>query len=82
MLPHGIYPERLKFALIKPIDNSGDKSSPPNCRPVSLLPTFSKILEKVMYKRLFDHLNNNVILNEHQYGFEAKCQQKILLMYY
>jgi hypothetical protein len=33
--------------------------------------TFSKIFEKVIYQRLFDHLNNNAILNEHQYGFRS-----------
>ena len=32
----------------------------------------SKIFEKVIYKRLFDHLNNNAILNEHQYGFRSE----------
>jgi hypothetical protein len=61
MLAHGIYLERLKFSLIKPIYKSGDKSSPSNYRPISLLPVFSKIFEKVMYKRLFDRLNNNVV---------------------
>jgi len=35
------------------------------------LPAFSKIFEKVIYKRLFDHFNNNAILNEHQYGFQS-----------
>jgi hypothetical protein len=50
MLAHGMYPERLKFSLIKPIYKSGDKSSPSNYRPISLLPVFSKIFEKVIYK--------------------------------
>ena len=72
MLAQGNYPERLKFSLIKPIYTSGDKSSPSNYRPISLLPAFSKIFEKVIYKRLFDHLNNNAILNEHQYGFRSE----------
>ena len=36
------------------------------------MPVFSKIFEKVVYKRLFDHLNNNVILNKHQYGFRSE----------
>jgi len=36
------------------------------------LPVFSKIFEKVVYGRLYDHLNNNVILNEHQYGFRSE----------
>ena len=69
MLTQGIFPEKLKFSLIKPIYKSGDKSSPSNYRPISLLPVFSKIFEKVIYQRLIDHLNNNAILNEHQYGF-------------
>jgi len=69
MLAQGIYPERLKFLLIKPIYKSGDKSSPSNYRPIFLLPVFSKTFGKVIYKRLFDHLNSNVILNGHQYGF-------------
>ena len=72
MLAHGIYPERLKISLIKPIYKRGDKSSPSNYRPISLLPVFSNIFEKVIYKRLFDHLNSNVILNEHQYGFRSE----------
>jgi len=58
MLAQGICPERLKFSLIKPIYKSGDKSSPSNYRPISLLPVFSQIFEKVIYKILFDHLNN------------------------
>ena len=72
MLAQGIYPERLKFSLIKPIYKSGDKSSLLNYKPISLLPTFPKIFEKVFYTRLLDHLNNNAILNEHQYGFRTE----------
>jgi len=67
VLAQGNYSERLKFSLIKPIFKSGDKSWPSNYRPISLMPAFSKIFEKVIYKRLFDHLNNNAILNEHQF---------------
>jgi len=72
MLAQGNYPERLKFSLIKPIYKSGDKSSPSNYRPISLLPVFSKIFEKVIYNRLIDHLHSNVILNKHQYGFRSE----------
>jgi len=73
VLAQGIYPERMKFSLIKPIYKSGDKSSPSNYRPISLLAAFSTIFEKVIYKRLFDNLNNNVIWNEHQYGFRSEA---------
>ena len=62
----------MKFSLIKLIYKSGDKSSPSNYRPISLLPVFSKIFKKVTYERLFEHLNNNFIMNKHQYGFRSK----------
>jgi hypothetical protein len=63
----------LKFSLIKPIYKSGDKLSPSNYKPISLLPAFSKIFRKVIYKRLFDHLNNNAILNELQCCFRCEA---------
>ena len=72
MLAQGIYPERLKFSLIKPIYKGGDKSSPSNYRPISLLPVLSKIFEKVIYNRPFDHFHSNAILNKHQYGFQSE----------
>jgi hypothetical protein len=72
MLAQGTFPERLKFSLIKPIYKSGDKSSPSNYRPISLLPVFSKIFEKVINQTLIDHLNTQAILNEHQDGFRSE----------
>jgi len=53
MLAHGIYPERLKFSLIKPIYKSEDKYSPFNYRPISLLPAFSKIFKKFKHKKVY-----------------------------
>ena len=72
MLAQGIYPEILKFSLIKPVYESGDTSSPSNYRPISILPVFSKILDNVINSRIIDHLHSNVILNEHQYSFRSK----------
>jgi hypothetical protein len=59
------------LSLVKPVYKSGDKFSPSNYRPISLLATFSNIFGKGIYNRLFDHMNRNSILNEYQYGFRS-----------
>jgi hypothetical protein len=45
-----IFPTRLKYATIKPIFKNGDKTNVADYRPISILPPFSKILEKIMYR--------------------------------
>jgi hypothetical protein len=81
-LGQGNFLERFKFSLVKPIYKSGDKSSPSNYRPVSLLPIFSKIFEKIIYNRLYEHMNSNSILVYINMVFEMMRQQKAPLMYY
>ena len=43
-----------------------------NYRPVSLLPAFSKVFEKVLYVRMYQHLIDNNILVDEQFGFRTK----------
>ncbi len=62
-------PDSLKVAKVIPIHKKGNKSQPNNYRPISLLSTFNKLLEKIVYKRLYGFLNNNNILNDYQFGF-------------
>ena len=52
---------------------------PGNYRPISLLLTISKILEKILYKRTYDFLNDNNELYHSQYGFRSKhsCENAI-----
>ena len=45
----GIFPDRMKVAKVIPIFKKGKKSSISNYRPISVLPCFSKILERMMY---------------------------------
>jgi hypothetical protein len=67
-LATGIFPDRLKFSEIKPIYKNGDKNLISNYRPISLLTSFSKIFERVMFTRLHLHLTKNVLVDE-QFGF-------------
>jgi len=65
----GVVPDQLKIARVIPLFKSGDKSTFTNYRPVSVLPVFSKILERVIYNRLLDYLNKYKILSDNQFGF-------------
>jgi hypothetical protein len=62
----GTFPSRLKYSIVKPLFKKGDKD---NYRPISLLTSFSKIFEKIIYDRLLQHIKVNNILLEEQFGF-------------
>jgi fructose-1,6-bisphosphatase/inositol monophosphatase family enzyme len=61
----------LKYAVVKPFFKKGNKSKIFNYRPISILNSFSKVLEKVMYNQLQEHLNKYSILAEEQFGFRS-----------
>ena len=66
---NGIFPELLKIAKVCPVFKDGDAGLFTNYRPISVLPSFSKIFEKLISVRLILFLENNHILSPHQYGF-------------
>lgn len=68
-LESGVFPKWFKFSKTIPIYKKGDKSMSTNYRPISLLPIFSKILEKVVYNRLIRYLEQNNIILNNQNGF-------------
>ena len=71
----------MKRAKVVPIfKNSGSETVMKNYRPVSLLPVFSKILERIVYNRLFHYLIKHSILHPSQYGFQENLstEQAIL----
>jgi hypothetical protein len=68
----GSFPSRLKTSRTVPIFKSGDHLLCDNYCPISLLPTISKILEKAMAKRLTNHLKENNLLCQNQFGFQEK----------
>ena len=70
----GIVPQNMKLAkvIVLPIFKSGDKHSFNNYRPISILPAFSKILEKMLSIKLIGYLETHKLFFTHQYGFRPK----------
>ena len=68
-LATGIFPEKLKIAKIIPLYKKNDDDKMSNYRPISLLPVFSKIFEKVVQNQLYNYLSTNNLLFESQHGF-------------
>ena len=63
------FPEKLKLSRIVPVFKSGDPKLCDNYRPISLVNTLSKVLEKIVALKLTNHLQINDLLYKHQYGF-------------
>ena len=57
---------------MRPLFKKGDITEFSNYRPISLITSFSKIIEKIIFKRLYNYLNDNNILAGDQYGFREK----------
>ena len=60
----------MKTAKVAPVFKGGDSADLNNYRPISVLPCFSKILERLMYNRLCKHFSNSKILYPKQFGFQ------------
>lgn len=71
-LKTGIFPDALKVAKVIPIYKKEDNKLLENYRPISVLPTISKIFERVLHNQIQDYMNINKILYDGQYGFRPK----------
>ena len=69
---NGIVPDKMKIAKVIPIFKKGNAQEVGNYRPISLLTSFSKILEKIIYKRTISFLTEFDILSRTQFGFRQK----------
>ena len=68
-LQSGTFPENMKLAIVRPVFKAGDQKLFSNYRPISILPFISKILEKVIHKRVMGYLMQNNLLSNAQFGF-------------
>ncbi len=74
-------PGEWKISKITPIHKSGDKACVSNYRPISLLCSTSKVLERLVYDQCVAYFNN--IFSKHQFGFIKNCStlQQLLVFY-
>ena len=78
-LSEGVFPEAMKKADVIPLYKAKDYLETNNYRPISLLLTLSKLLEKIMYKRTYCFLEENKQIYKSQYGFRTahSCENAI-----
>ena len=78
-LKTGVFPERMKHADMSPLYKSNIGEDKGNYRPISLLITLSKVMEKITYKHTYNFLENTNQLYVSQYGFRKKhsCEQAV-----
>ena len=68
-MQEGVFPDELKLGKVTPIYKKDNEELFENYRPISTLPVFGKILEKLIYRRLYSFLTAKGIINENQFGF-------------
>ena len=78
-LSTGVFPRKMKTAIVIPLYKSKERELVNNYRPISLLMTISKILEKVVYKRVYNFMQDTQQIYTSQYGFRAghSCESAI-----
>ena len=68
---HGTQPSMWKTANVVPIHKKRSRTAVQNYRPVSLLSVLSKVMEKVVNRRIMTYLEKENLLSKHQFGFRT-----------
>lgn len=78
-LLHGIFPKAWKEAKVTPLYKSGPRDEINNYRPISILPTSSKLIEKFIQVHLFSYLNDFGVNNKTQSRFRTRYSTETAL---
>ena len=79
-LTNGIFPDKLKIAKVVPIHKSDDDTMFNKYRPISILPTLSKVFEKVIFNQVHEHFHVNNLYLSNQYGFRQKHSTELAVL--
>jgi predicted Holliday junction resolvase-like endonuclease len=78
----GVFPAKLKTAIVRPIYKKGDHLNYSNYRPIALLPSIDKLMERHVAKKLNAYLKKYKIINSMQFGFqEGKSTSDLLVQF-
>lgn len=78
----GVFPSKLKMAVVIPVFKNGTRSSCNCYRPISLLSCFSKIFEKLMKDKLLKFLKSTNFFSDKQFGFRAGMNTEHALLHF
>lgn len=68
-IKQGVFPDKLKQAKVIPVHKKGNKCNYANYRPISIVPTVSKVLERLVHVQVSEYLETNNMLSHSQFGF-------------
>lgn len=68
-ISQGVFPSLMKTSKVIPVLKKGNKRDVNNYRPISILPIFSKVFERLVYERVIDFFNYHSIISTNQFGF-------------
>lgn len=69
LVGEGYFPSELKNIKVVPVFKSGDKQSPSNYRPISIVPIVSKLFESILHEQISGYFESNNIFTDKQFGF-------------
>ena len=81
-LATSVFPAVWKCGKVTALFKSGDRCNANNYRPITILPTASKILERAVHSQVYSYLLRENILTRKQFGFRPKLSTAIALTYF
>ena len=80
-IKQGHVPQDFKLAKVTPLHKKGSKLDPGNYRPISILSSISKVMEKIIYEQVAEYLEKNSLIYEFQSGFRTSHSTDTWLLY-
>ena len=74
------YPDSWKHSIVHPIHKSGSPSETSNFRPISIVPAFPKLVEKVVQRQLYSYMSSNNLFSSSQHGFRSNHSTETALL--